>query len=107
MYYNKKLGIIESIYDPCFFYRSSLLETMEIETNDKLILADNNFAYNREKTIKVIKIMTKDCKYLIFAQLIKFNGAQIKLELNDIVLAKKSYVDDIFLITGNNVDSTS
>lgn len=48
---------------------------------------------NIEKTIKIAKIITKNGKYLIFAYPIKFNGVQIKLDLNSIVLTKKSYIN--------------
>ena len=57
--------------------------------------------------IKVVKIMVKDCKYLTSAQPIKFNGSQIKLDLDGIILTKKSHVSGIFLIIGHNADFTS
>lgn len=68
-------------------------------------MANNVFDNNEKKAIKIAKIMTKDCKYLIFAQLIKFNRMQIELDLNDIILIKKSYTDSIFLVIGYNIDS--
>lgn len=51
--------------------------------------------------------MTKDCKYLTFVQSIKFNRTQIKLDLNSIILTKKSHISDIFLVTDYDSDSTS
>ena len=80
---------------------------MRIQTNDILILADNNFASTKEEAIKLAKIMTKDREYLTPAHSLKFNGAQIKLDLNSIVLTKKVYVGGIFLITDHIADSTS
>ena len=65
----------ESAYDSCLFYKSGQLEMMRMQTNDTLILADNNFISNEEEAIKIAKIMTKDREYLTLAQPIKFNGA--------------------------------
>lgn len=62
LHYKKKLGIIKSIYNPYFFYRSDLLEIMKIKTNN-ILIADNIFVSNKKEVIKIIKIMTKDYKY--------------------------------------------
>lgn len=80
-----------------------LLGIVKIQIDNTKILADNNFASNEQKTIKEAKIMTKDCKYLISAQFIKFNKTKIKIDLNIIVLTKESYVSCIFLITHQKV----
>lgn len=64
IHHKKKLGMTESTYDPCFFYRSGPLGIIGMQTNNTLILADNNFANKEEKTVKNAKIMTKDWKYL-------------------------------------------
>lgn len=43
--YNKdKLGIIESIYNPYLFYNFSLFGIVGMQTNDTLILGNNDFA---------------------------------------------------------------
>lgn len=72
-YYKEKLKIIESIYNLYLLYKSDLLEIIEMQAGNILILANNVFANNKEKTIKTAKIIIKDCKYLTFAQLIIFN----------------------------------
>lgn len=46
-----------------------------MQTGNILILANNNFASIKEATIQIVKIMTKNRKYLIFIQHLKFNGA--------------------------------
>ncbi len=51
--------------------------------------------------------MTKDRKYPISAQPIKFNKAQINLDSDGIVLTKESYVSGILLVTDHNADFTS
>ncbi len=78
-----------------------------MQTDDKLILADKDFASNEEETIKKAKIMTKDREYLTSAQPIKFNKTQIKLDSDGIVLTKESDVGDILLVTDYDADSSS
>ena len=51
--------------------------------------------------------MTRDKKHLIFAYFLKFNGAQIKLNLNGIVLTKQSHVGGILLIIDQIADFSS
>lgn len=63
-YYKEKLRIMESTYKPYFFYRFGPLKIVEIQTNDILILIDNNFASIEasieKKVVKDAKMMTKD-----------------------------------------------
>lgn len=77
-----------------------------MQTNNILILINNIFASKKKVIIKVVRIMTKHYKYLTFAQSIKFNKTQIKFDKDDIVLIKKSYINDIFLVIDHNIDST-
>lgn len=51
--------------------------------------------------------MTKDREHLTSAHPLKFNDAQIKLDLNGIVLTKKSHVGGILLVTDHIIDSTN
>lgn len=52
----------ESTYNPCFFYTFGLFDIIEIQINDILILANNNFVSKEKAAIKSAKIITKDCK---------------------------------------------
>lgn len=81
------------------FYRSGLLEIVEIYTNNILILTNNIFTSKKEEVIKNAKIIIKDYKYFISIQPMKFNIIEIKLNLNGIILTKKSHIGDIFQIT--------
>ncbi len=107
MHYKEKLGMTESIYDPCLLFRSEPLGIMRMQIDDKLILADNNFASTEKNAIKLAKIMIKDRKYLIPVYPLKFNNAKIKLNSNGIVLIKRCYIREIFLVTDYATDSTS
>ena len=70
----------KSLYNLYLFCRYELLQIMKILTNDILILADNNFTIIEKEGIKLVKIMTKDKKYLILTQPLKLNSAQIKFD---------------------------
>lgn len=59
-----------------------------------------------KKTIKLRKIITKNYKYFISTQPIKFNEIQIQLSLDDIILIKKRYVGRIFLVIFHNINLT-
>ena len=106
-HHKEKLGMIESTYDPCLLYSSSSFGIVGMQTDNTLILADNNFASTEEDAIRSAKIMTKDKEHLTPAHPPKFNGTQIKLDLNGIVLIKKSHIGGIFPVTDHAADSTS
>lgn len=64
MHYKEKLGIAESTYNFYLLYKSGPLAVVEMQTDNTLILIDNNLASNKEEAIKVLKLMIKDCKHL-------------------------------------------
>ena len=97
----------ESKYDPCLLFRSELLRIVKLQTNDILILANNNFTSIKEEEMKLAKIIIKNRKYLTFAHPLKFNSIQIKLDSNGIVLTKRSHVGGILLVTNHAADFTS
>ena len=107
MHHKEKLEMIKSTYNLYLLFRSKPLRIVGMQTNDTLILADNNFASTKKKAITLTKIMTKDREYLISAHLLKFKGTQMKLNSNGIVLIKKSYVERIFLVTNHVANSTN
>ena len=80
---------------------------MRMQTDDILILPDNEFVGKEKVIIQTAKIMTKDREFLTFSHPLKFNGVQINLDLKRIVLSKESHVGDIFFITNHDVDSTN
>lgn len=78
-----------------------------MQINNKFILIDNYFASIKEYIIKLAMIIIKNKKYLTSTYFLKFNGIEIKLKLNIIILIKKSYVRKIFLVIDNIADYTS
>lgn len=69
-----------------------------MQTNNILILINNNFAGIKEDTIRLAKIIIKNKKYLILIYFLKFNSTYNKFNLNKIILIKKSYIKEIVLI---------
>ena len=66
-YHKDKLRIKESSYNFCFFNSFGLFGIVEMQTNDTLILANNNFASKKDAAIKIAKTMTKDQEHLTFS----------------------------------------
>ena len=97
----------ESTYNSYLLFETEPLGIMKMQTNDILILADNNFASTTKETIKLAKIMTKNKEYITLVHPLKFNGTQIKLDSNNIVLTKESHVGGILPVTDHSIDSTS
>lgn len=69
-----------------------------MQTNNILILINNNFAGIKEDIIRLAKIIIKNKKYLILIYFLKFNSTYNKFNLNKIILIKKSYIKEIVLI---------
>lgn len=74
---------------------------------DILILTNNNFTNIKEKLIKSVKIIKKDNKYLTSIYLPKFKISQIKLNSNSIIVIKKSFLREIFLVKYYIIDLIS
>lgn len=105
--HKNKPEMIKSTYNPCLFYNFISLGIMKMQVNNIFILIDNNFASVQKNAIRLIKIMIKNKKHLIFIYFLKFIGIQIKLNLNKIILIKESHIKGIFLVIDYVVDSIS
>lgn len=60
IYYKEKLAMEKLIYNSYLLYKSGLFGIMGIQTDDTLILANNNFANKEKAKIKVAKIIIID-----------------------------------------------
>ena len=107
MYHKELLAMIKSLYNSRLFFRSESLWIVTMQTNNTLILANNNLAIINEKAIKLTNIIIIYRKYFTFLYIIKFNGVQIKLDSNGIILTKKSYIRAIFLAINYATDFTN
>ncbi len=69
----EKFKMTELIYSLYPFFRAELLGIVGMQTNNILILVDNNFTNIEKKVIKLAKIMRKDRKLLTSTSPLKFN----------------------------------
>lgn len=106
-HYKDKFETKKPTYKLCLQYSSGLFDIIKIQTNNILILANNNFANKEKVAIKFTKTIIKNQEYVSFLLPLKFNGAQIKLYSEGIILTKKSHIGSIFLVINYDEDSTS
>lgn len=88
IHHREKLRIKKSIYNHYFLYNSGLFSIMRIWINNTFIFVDNNFENVEEDAIKSAKIVIKNRNYLILAPYLKFNGIQISLNLDRMIMLK-------------------
>ena len=88
----EKLDMTESIYDSCFLYSNQFFAIIELQTDDTLIFAIDEFATREKETIQAVKIMIKFRECLDASYLIKFNDVKIKFESDgNIYLSHESH----------------
>ena len=76
------LTMKESTYDSCLLYSHQSFGIVEMQTDDTLLLAIDDFANREKKAVKSAKILTKDRICLISTNPIKFNGMKIQLHFS-------------------------
>lgn len=77
----------ELIYDPCLLYTNENgFGVVGLQTDDTLFLANKVFADAEESELKQANFLAKEREKLTTATPIKFNGGQIKLENDSILL---------------------
>ena len=103
-----RLGMVQSIYDPCLLYQSEPLGIVGLQIDDTLILADNAFVEAEKDAIKSAKIITKAQDHLTSTKPIKFNGTRIELEASeDLTLRQDTHVGGIELVKKFDASTTS
>lgn len=81
---------------------------MDLQIDDTLILASDEFAIRKNEAIQNVKIMTKSREQLTTANPVRFNGIKIKLLKNEsITLNQESHADGIQIIKNQNFSSIS
>lgn len=108
-YHVQKLQMKESTYDPCLLYTNTNgFGVVGLQTDDTLFLADNTFAASEETNLKKAKFMAKDREVLTCDTPIKFNGGQIRLENDSIVLTQERQCQNLRLVAlGRAIDLKS
>ena len=80
----------ESTYDPCLLYTNDNgFGIIGLQTDDILFLADNIFATTEDTKLKEANFSAKEREKLTLTMLIKFNGGQIKLDNNLLLLTQE------------------
>ena len=76
------LTMKKSTYDSCLLYSHESFDIVEMQTDDTLLLATDDFANKEKKAVKSTKILIKDRNCLIPINSIKFNDMKIQLHPN-------------------------
>ncbi len=114
-HHKKKLSMIESTFDSCllhiklisqiefieFINQSSFISNfgiVDLQTDDTLILVDDEFATLEEKKLTRARLTFKKREKLISTISIKFNDDLISLSDNSLLLAQSKQFDQIKLI---------
>lgn len=97
----------ESSYNPWLLLRSRSLRIVRMQSDNKWIPADDNFASTKREAMKFEKIMTKDKEYLTPAHKLKFNRASIKLNWKWMFLSKESHVGGVVHVITHATNSTN
>jgi hypothetical protein len=105
----ENLQMSESTYDPCLLYiNTNGFGVVGLQTDDTLFLADNTFATTEDTELKKANFSAKDREKLTSTTPIKFNGGQIKLEIDgSILLTQERQCANLKLVALKSIDLTS
>jgi hypothetical protein len=91
--------MIESTFDFCLLHIEFIhFEIVDIQTDDTLILANDEFVTLKENELTRARLMFKKRKKFISTTLIKFNDDLIFLSDNFLLLTQSKQFDQIKLI---------
>jgi hypothetical protein len=77
-----------------------------MQTDDTLILADKTFATNEAIELNKARFLSKEREQLTQSNPLKFNGGNIKLETNSIVLTQERQCKNLRLVATHTADLT-
>ena len=90
----EKLNMITSTFDPCLLIDNSRQQNscsiVGLQTDDTLILADEDFAAKEEAELKKAKFHAKPRQRLSTGNPLYFNGAMVKLEVDESITINQS-----------------
>jgi hypothetical protein len=103
-----KLYISESTYDPCLLHTNENgFGIVGLQTDDILFLANQVFADAEELELKQANFLAKEREKLTTIIPIKFNGGQIKLENDSILLTQERQCQNLKLVALKAINLTS
>ena len=80
----------ELTYDPCLLYTNNNgFSIIRLQTNNTLFLTNNIFVTTKDTKLKKANFSVKEREKLTSTTLIKFNGGQIKLNNNLLLLTQE------------------
>ena len=109
-HHTRGLGMEQSTYDPCLLYRNdeSSFGIIGLQTDDTLILANQEFARLEQAKIEAEKLLSKDREPLSADKPIKFNGGLIQvLPTGDLLLSQENQCKNLGLVSTKVTSSTS
>ncbi len=93
--------MIESTFNLCLLHiidNQTAFETVEMQTNDTLMLANDQFADLKENELQKVNLTFKNREKLIDINLIKFNDEMINKNDKNLLLNQLKQFDQIKLI---------
>ncbi len=109
-HHKNKLSMIESTFDSCLLHIEFInhFEVIDIQTDDTLILADEDFVTLKENELIRARLTFKKREKLISTISIKFNDDLISLSDNSLLLIQSKQFDQIKLINlSSSINLTS
>jgi hypothetical protein len=98
----------ESTYDSCLLYTNkNSFGVVGLQTDDTLFLADKSFAEAEESELNKANFLAKDREQLTSITPIKFNGGQIQLQDNSILLTQERHCQNLRLVALKAINLTS
>ena len=90
-HHQEKLGMETSSYDPCLLITTSkdAFGVVGMQTDDTLILGDDNFAKLEQDKLEKAKLSAKPVDTLSYETPLIFNGGILRTEGDDIILVQK------------------
>lgn len=90
-HHREKLGMQTSSYDPCLLITTTkdAFGIVGMQTDDTLILGDDNFARIEDEELHKAKLSAKPTEALSYETPLIFNGGILRTEGDDIILAQK------------------
>jgi hypothetical protein len=90
-HHQEKLGIETSLYDLCLLITTSrdAFRVIGIQTDNTLILGDDNFTKIKQDELEKAKLSTKLVNILSYKTLLIFNSGILHTEGDDLILVQK------------------
>jgi len=107
MHHFNKLGISQSIYNPCLLYRNKPFGIVGLQTDNTLFVGDAEFADEKQNNLKKAQFLAKNRDQLTFDKPIKFNKGLIYTDADSITLTQERQCKNLKPVKANPTTTTS